>query len=383
MIDDPVLTDFDRLILYYPVSALVTLFANILQNPQDARARSDLKLMSSVVAFLTMLERDITESAGNVRRMLSVCAEFERIAKVVLDKAERDLKSSRGKRKAGATGTTAHAPTEREKEKALRERGVQEKEIEEALGSGKTLEQMQVETQASYRRPVNTPSLRQSQASGSVGAANAGASPASWGGSQPGGTGSEYKSPPSQQLQHLQQEMWQPQQQHIGLQNRVGQWMPNVQMNGGTSSPGFPPPDFNNMANGGGVTQSPPMQTSHPPPAPASFSEPQAGLTDGFAPNTDGSAFNSMPDTSMMSMDSLHNNNNPPVNGNNGMGNGGGMGGSFQQPFVPQDLWQMPMTLEWDWAEGFGLGSYAPGYTGNFDMGDGFMPGNGMGADGQ
>jgi hypothetical protein len=24
---------------------------------------------------------------------------------------------------------------------------------------------------------------------------------------------------------------------------------------------------------------------------------------------------------------------------------------SFQQPFVPQDLWQMPMTLEWDWAD--------------------------------
>lgn len=24
---------------------------------------------------------------------------------------------------------------------------------------------------------------------------------------------------------------------------------------------------------------------------------------------------------------------------------------SFQQPFVPHDLWQMPMTLEWDWAD--------------------------------
>ena len=24
---------------------------------------------------------------------------------------------------------------------------------------------------------------------------------------------------------------------------------------------------------------------------------------------------------------------------------------SFQQPFVPQDLWQIPQTLEWDWAE--------------------------------
>jgi len=24
---------------------------------------------------------------------------------------------------------------------------------------------------------------------------------------------------------------------------------------------------------------------------------------------------------------------------------------TFQQPFVPQDLWQMPVTLEWDWAD--------------------------------
>jgi hypothetical protein len=32
-------------------------------------------------------------------------------------------------------------------------------------------------------------------------------------------------------------------------------------------------------------------------------------------------------------------------------------GNAFQQPFVPQDLWQMPMTLEWDWqdiASGYG-----------------------------
>jgi hypothetical protein len=27
------------------------------------------------------------------------------------------------------------------------------------------------------------------------------------------------------------------------------------------------------------------------------------------------------------------------------------LGQSFQHPFVPQDLWQMPMTLEWDWAD--------------------------------
>lgn len=27
------------------------------------------------------------------------------------------------------------------------------------------------------------------------------------------------------------------------------------------------------------------------------------------------------------------------------------MSNVFQQPFVPQDLWQMPMSLEWDWAD--------------------------------
>lgn len=27
------------------------------------------------------------------------------------------------------------------------------------------------------------------------------------------------------------------------------------------------------------------------------------------------------------------------------------MGNTFTHPFIPQDLWQMPMTLEWDWAD--------------------------------
>jgi len=29
--------------------------------------------------------------------------------------------------------------------------------------------------------------------------------------------------------------------------------------------------------------------------------------------------------------------------------------GSFQQPFVPQELWTMPMTLEWDWPQMAGI----------------------------
>ncbi|KAF2125677.1 hypothetical protein P153DRAFT_369691 [Dothidotthia symphoricarpi CBS 119687] len=86
------------LIIYFPVTALVTLFANILQNPQDTRSRSDLKLMKLVVNFLNMLNDD--QGSGSVRRMCSVCAEFERIAAIVLEKADREH-ASRRKRKQG------------------------------------------------------------------------------------------------------------------------------------------------------------------------------------------------------------------------------------------------------------------------------------------
>ncbi|KAI0381794.1 N-terminal binuclear Zn cluster-containing protein [Hypomontagnella monticulosa] len=83
------------LILYFPVSALVTLFGNILQNPLDPRAKSDTKLMNLVVTFLSTLGAEA--ETGGVHRMLGVCSEFERIAKIVIDKAERD--TNRRKRK--------------------------------------------------------------------------------------------------------------------------------------------------------------------------------------------------------------------------------------------------------------------------------------------
>ena len=38
--------------------------------------------------------------------------------------------------------------------------------------------------------------------------------------------------------------------------------------------------------------------------------------------------------------------------------------GSFRQPFVPQDLWQMPMTFEWDWGD---MGGGVNGFPAAFD----------------
>ncbi|KAH6845593.1 fungal-specific transcription factor domain-containing protein [Chaetomium sp. MPI-CAGE-AT-0009] len=84
------------MVLYFPVSALVTLFGHILQNPLDPRARSDTKLLNVVVNFLSMLGHEA--ETGGVHRMLGVCSEFDRIAKVVIDKAEKEH-ASRRKRK--------------------------------------------------------------------------------------------------------------------------------------------------------------------------------------------------------------------------------------------------------------------------------------------
>lgn len=88
------------MILYFPVSALVTLFGNILQNPLDQRAKSDVRLMNLVVTFLSMLGQEAEQ--GGVHRMLGICSEFCRIAQRVIEKAEKE-QSSRRKRKAADT----------------------------------------------------------------------------------------------------------------------------------------------------------------------------------------------------------------------------------------------------------------------------------------
>jgi hypothetical protein len=82
--------DLDRVwvILYYPVSALVVLFANILREPRSAFARSDLALISSMVNFIARLECDDSSEVSYVRRMHSVCAGYERTARALLDRVE-------------------------------------------------------------------------------------------------------------------------------------------------------------------------------------------------------------------------------------------------------------------------------------------------------
>lgn len=55
-----------------------------MQAPTDSRARSDLRLIKAFVEFLAKLQH---EESGEIRRLLKVCSELERIARDVIAKA--------------------------------------------------------------------------------------------------------------------------------------------------------------------------------------------------------------------------------------------------------------------------------------------------------
>ena len=223
----------------------MTLFANVLQNPQDARARSDVNLMNQVVNFLSLLS--VTEEQGGVKRMLGVCTEFERIAKCVLDKTD---KSSRHKRKSSKTPAS--------------------------------------ETGKSTSGAHLTPQERSVQST-----------PQSTKASHPSQPYSQNLTPEmANQAFNPSKNSFSPQYTNIdaALPN-----FPDGQNHDGTISDDIHQPSTN--PEGGG-----PLDAGQHP----------------------------MPDMSHFPTD----NPTSPLNM-----------GAFQQPFVPQDLWNMNMTLEWDWAD--------------------------------
>ncbi|KAJ9634296.1 hypothetical protein H2204_006373 [Knufia peltigerae] len=228
------------LVLYFPVSALVTLFANILQNPQDTRARADIKLMDLVVNFLSNVAHD--EGTGSLNRMLTVCSEFARIARVVIEKAEKE--GSKRKRRL--------VP-----EEVLRVNQSAMAQVQAQINGRKPSSRRSSGAGGSPRNAINVPATQ------STPMANTNATPQTFF-NVPGFDGNEY---PDMMSQH-------------GMSPDMGQ-MPSATMS--------------------------------------------------------------------------------PLNV-----------GSFQQPFVPQDLWQMPMTFEWDWAD-FGQSGGYNDFIFNDNMNDGTM----------
>ena len=286
------------MIIYYPVSALVTLFANVLQNPQDARARSDIRLMTQVVHFLSLLTHG--EEQAGVRRMHATCEEFERIARVVLEKAEKESHSRRKRKNNGAP----------KDEKDDNKDGKDGKE-ENAEKSKVTSPQVAVTKDPNSAHFSSTPEtlVGSTPDSGLIPPAFAGdtSTPRSnfamLSGASPNSPATSVNSNPNSSIN--------------GLAIQMPDYMP---------APG----DFPNMMTP--LNGYPDFPTTQ-----AEFQQ-QYGNGQGLGPN---------------------------------MENG------FPQQFVPQDLWQLPMNLDWDWADMAGGG----GGPTMFDAGMNGM--NGMSMEGQ
>ncbi|KAK3299428.1 fungal-specific transcription factor domain-containing protein [Chaetomium fimeti] len=285
------------MVLYFPVSALVTLFGHILQNPLDPRARSDTKLLNVVVNFLSMLGHEA--ETGGVHRMLGVCSEFDRIAKVVIDKAEKD-----------------HA--------SRRKRKNQDQPLSKAAANANNTTTTAADSPSFNPNPI-PPTSRPTTARSATPQANG---------------------------------------MHAAANNNN-----NNNNNQGHLSP--PPND----------RRSPPTANGYSPMNGTMSQSPSPGLAPTgwhgeFTP--DSSDYNTFADMAsfgnmgggMAGVETTGGLGSPPLAGAAGAA-------LFQQPMLPQDLFSLPMTLDWNWAEMSG-GAYPSVENGNF--GDMDLSGGGGGS---
>ena len=210
--------------------------------------------MNQVVNFLSLLA--VTEEQGGIKRMLSVCTEFERIARVVLERGDK-----KGHKRRGSKMNTANQTTN---DKGL--------------------------------------------------------------------------NPHSQQQEQQRQE---PQVEEPHGQKRAGSQL-TPQSNDNVASPPniFSSSAFNDNTNG---------QSFNPSLSGFSPSLSDMTLPLDFSSATGGTDFQNMMVPSPIGIENA--NFDPPQFPSENNSADSLNVGSFQQPFVPQDLWQMPMTLEWDWSE--------------------------------
>lgn len=77
--------------LCYVVMSFLALCINIYQNPEDSKAKLDLRLMKIVTNFLSLLRND--ETGEIAHHILDICAEFERLAQCTVKNAQENQAS--------------------------------------------------------------------------------------------------------------------------------------------------------------------------------------------------------------------------------------------------------------------------------------------------
>ncbi|KAL4891775.1 fungal-specific transcription factor domain-containing protein [Aspergillus ambiguus] len=80
-------------LLYYVFLAVMTIFVSILREPDHPKAKEDLQALSMAATFFaTLVPGD--DSCNYARFMTRMCANFERVARAVLEKNRKTIKSS-------------------------------------------------------------------------------------------------------------------------------------------------------------------------------------------------------------------------------------------------------------------------------------------------
>jgi hypothetical protein len=93
---------------YYPLSACLILFSNLLQHPLDSQAQSDLRLMNNVTSFLSSFSD--SQDSEDLNPIIPMFLEISRVAADYVDKASKEP-SKNSKRSRGQSFNTAESPS--------------------------------------------------------------------------------------------------------------------------------------------------------------------------------------------------------------------------------------------------------------------------------
>lgn len=86
-----------RSLLYYLFLAVIIIFINILRNTKHPKSREDLRSLNVAVTFFaTLIPGDGVYN--NARFMANMCSVLERVAKIVIEKEEKDVKARKANR---------------------------------------------------------------------------------------------------------------------------------------------------------------------------------------------------------------------------------------------------------------------------------------------
>ena len=78
------------MVIFYPVNAVMTVFLNILANPQDLQAKEDVRLLQKTPDIIRDVQKPLTYNAHTyINTIESFVAEMVRLGTCAIERAEQ------------------------------------------------------------------------------------------------------------------------------------------------------------------------------------------------------------------------------------------------------------------------------------------------------